>query len=127
MIKRLALLLVLGAAFAATPAARSQQPTVKAPAATPKSQVSDSVNLQLSPELQQSLEDLAASLQALANRIASDPKLRADAIHVASGLVATAQQVVNEQSAVLQEALKTAADKIAAAPPPTITPRKNPR
>jgi hypothetical protein len=126
MIKRIALLLVLCAAFAATPAARSQQPAAKAPTpATPKSQVSDSVKLQASPELQQSLDDLAASLQALANRIASDPKLRADAIHVASGLVSTAQQVVNEQSAVLHEALKTAADKIAAAQP--APPRRSPR
>jgi hypothetical protein len=115
MMKRLALLLVLCAAFAATSAARSQQPSRGAgqPVARP-----DSVQFEPSPELKQSLADLAASVQALVNRIASDPKLRADAIHVASGLVSTAQQVVTEQSAVLEGALKTAADKIAAAQPP---------
>jgi hypothetical protein len=87
----------------------------------------DSVKFEPSPELKQSLEDLAASVQALVNRIASDPKLRADAIHVASGLVTTAQQVVTEQSAVLEGALKTAADKIAAAQPPLNSPPKKPR
>jgi hypothetical protein len=122
MMKRLALLLVLCAAFAATSAARSQQPAAdsRQPVAKP-----DSVKFEPSPELKQSLEDLAASVQALMNRIASDPKLRADAIHVATGLVSTAQQVVTEQSAVLEGALKTAADKIAAAQPPlSASPKK---
>jgi hypothetical protein len=115
MMKRLALLVVLSAAFAATSAARSQQPVT-----APNQRVAkpDSVKLDPSPELKQSLDDLAAAVQALVNRIKSDPQLRADAIHVASGLVSTAQQVVTEQSAVLQEALKTAADKVAAAQPP---------
>jgi hypothetical protein len=124
MMKRLALLLVLCAAFAATSAARSQQPVT-----TPKQGVTkpDSVKLEPSPELKQSLDDLAASVQALVNRIKSDPKLRADAIHVASGLVSTAQQVVTEQSAVLEEALKTAADKISAAQPPLNSAPKKPR
>jgi hypothetical protein len=115
MMKRLALLLVLCAAFAATSAARSQQPVT---ARNQRVARPDSVKLEPSPELKQSLDDLAASVQALVNRIKSDPQLRADAIHVASGLVGTAQQVVTEQSAVLQEALKTAADKISAAQPP---------
>lgn len=124
MMKRLALLLVLCAAFAATSAARSQQPATapNQPAMKP-----DSVKLEPSPELKKSLEDLAASVQALVDRIKSDPKLRADAIHVASGLVTTAQQVVTEQSAVLEEALKTAADKIAAAQPPVSNTPKKPR
>jgi hypothetical protein len=34
---------------------------------------------------------------------------------VASGFVTTAQQVITEQSGVIQQALKTAADKISAA------------
>jgi hypothetical protein len=54
-------------------------------------------------------------VQALAQRIASDPKIRADAMRVASGLVNTTQRVVTEQSVVIQDALKTAADRIAAA------------
>jgi hypothetical protein len=87
----------------------------------------DSVRFEPSPELKQSLQDLAASVQALMNRIASDPKIRADAVRVASGLVTTAQQVVTEQSAVLEEALKNAADKIAAAQPPVPSPSRKPR
>jgi hypothetical protein len=51
----------------------------------------------------------------MALRLANDPELRTAAMQVASGLVASAQQVVNEQSVVLQEALKTAAQKIAVA------------
>ncbi|MGH7604431.1 MAG: hypothetical protein ACRENK_10590 [Gemmatimonadaceae bacterium] len=115
MIKRLSLLLVLLTAFAAIPAARSQQPTGKdSSVAKHRNQSSDSVDLRLSPELQQSLDDLAASVRALAARIASDPQLRASAMRVASGLVSTAQQVVTEQSGAIESALKTAADKIAA-------------
>ena len=114
--KRIALLFVLIAGLAATPVARSQQPGSKAP--TPgkqDSQVDDSLKFKASPELQKSLDDLAAAMQALALRIANDPEIKAAAIHVASGLVNTAQQVVNEQSVVLQEALKTAGERIAAA------------
>jgi hypothetical protein len=75
----------------------------------------DSVQLKPSPELQKSLDDLSAAVQALALRIASDPELKSAAMKVASGFVTTAQQVITEQSVVLQGALKTAADRIAAA------------
>jgi hypothetical protein len=114
--KRIALLFVLIAGLAATPVARSQQPGSKAP--TPgkqDSQVDDSLKFKASPELQKSLDDLAAAMQALALRIANDPEIKAAAIHVASGLVNTATQVVTEQSVVIQEALKTAGERIAAA------------
>jgi hypothetical protein len=74
--------------------------------------VSDSVTFKTSPELQKSLDQLAASVQALATRVATDPELHAAAIQLASSFVATAQQVVAEQGVVLQEALKTAAQKI---------------
>ncbi|HVS61458.1 MAG TPA: hypothetical protein VHE82_12265 [Gemmatimonadaceae bacterium] len=127
MIKRLALLLVLFAALAAASAARSQQPTGKA-STSPKARVpvDDSVKFKPSPELQKSLDDLAASVQALAHRIASDPQIRSDAMRVASGLVTTTQRVVAEQSVVLQEALKTAADRIAAAQSVQHQPSKKP-
>jgi hypothetical protein len=110
--KRLALLVVLVLGLAAASAARSQQPTtvpdkVKASA--------DTVEFKPSPELQKSLEDLAAAVQALALRIASDPEVKSAAIHVASGAVNTAQQVIAEQSVYIQEALKTAAERISAA------------
>jgi hypothetical protein len=127
MMKRLALLLVLGAALAATSAARSQQPETNSPTGKTSSRGRDSVDYEPSPELRKSIQDLAASVQALANRIAADPKIRADAIRVASGLVATAQQVVTEQSVVIEGALKTAADKIAAAQSSQSGPPRSPR
>jgi hypothetical protein len=118
MIKRVALLLVLFAALVAASAARSQQPAGKSSGSAKggaRTQVSDSVKFKPSPELQKSLDELAASIQALAQRIANDPQIRSDAMRVASGLVTTTQRVVAEQSVVIEEALKTAADRIAAA------------
>jgi hypothetical protein len=116
MIKRVALLLVLFAALAAASAARSQQPAGKSSGSTkPRAQVEDSIKFKPSPELQKSLDELAASVQALARRIASDPQIRSDAMRVASGLVTTTQRVVAEQSVVIQEALKNASDRITAA------------
>jgi hypothetical protein len=111
--KRFALLLVLFACLATTSAARSQQPSAKAPVPERQSVHRDSLDLKPSPELQKSLDDLAMAVQALAVRITSDPELKAAAMQVAAGLVTTAHQVVTEQGAVLQEALKTAADRIA--------------
>jgi hypothetical protein len=112
--KRLALLFVLFACLATTSAARSQQPTTKTPAPGKRTTEVDSVKLKPSPELQKSLDELTEAVQALALRIASDPELKAAAMQVASGLVTTAHQVVTEQSVVIQEALKTAAERIAA-------------
>jgi hypothetical protein len=113
--KRLALLFVLFACLATTSAARSQQPTTKTPAPGKRTIEVDSVKLKPSPELQKSLDELTEAVQALALRIKSDPELKAAAMQVASGLVTTAHQVVTEQSVVIQEALKTAADRIGAA------------
>lgn len=78
-------------------------------------QLNDSLRIKPSPELQKALDELAAAVQALALKIATDPQLRLAAIQVASGMVATAQHVVTEQSVVLQEALKTASERIATA------------
>jgi predicted transcriptional regulator len=98
-------------------AGSAKQHVVTAPPIVPKAslRVNDSVSFKASPELQKSLDELAASIQAMALRLANDPELRAAAMKVASGFVASAQQVVDEQSDVLQEALKTAAQKIAEA------------
>jgi len=115
MIKRVALLLVLFAALVAASAARSQQPVGKSSSSAKPRTVEDSIKFKPSPELQKSLDELAASVQALAQRIANDPQIRSDAMRVASGLVNTTQRVVSEQSVVIQEALKSAADRIAAA------------
>jgi len=75
----------------------------------------DSIDLKPSPELQKSLDALAAAVQALAIRVATDPQLRVAAIQVASGFVVVAQQAIVENSAVIQEALKNAAERIATA------------
>lgn len=112
--KRIAILLVLLFGLASTSAARSQQPT-SSPSAKLPVQTTDSVSLKPSPELQKSLEDLAQAMQSLALKITSDPEIKAAAINVASGFVTTAQQVLTEQSGVIQQALKTAAEKISAA------------
>ncbi|MFL5487808.1 MAG: hypothetical protein ACJ78R_06175 [Gemmatimonadaceae bacterium] len=112
--KRIALLLVLVIGLATTSAARSQQPAPKS-SAKPNPAATDSVALKPSAELQRSLEELAAAVQALAQRIASDPQIKAAAMQVASGAVTTAQQVVAEQSVTIQEALKKAAENITAA------------
>ena len=112
--KKIALLFVLVIGLAAASAARSQQPTNPGQNKAP-STVTDTVVFKPSPELQKSLEDLAAAMQALAQRIANDPEIKTAAMNVASGFVTTAQQVVAEQSGVIEEALKTAAERISAA------------
>lgn len=123
--KRIAILLVLLIGLATTSAARSQQPTAPSGAKSPAASA-DSVSFKPSPELQKSLEDLAKAVQALATRIASDPEIKSAAIQVASGLVNTAQQVVAEQSVVIQHALKTASERISATDPaaPDRTPKR---
>src|SRR6185503_12839095 len=109
--KRIAILLVLVIGLASTSAARSQQPA-STPAAKSSVRTTDSVSFKPSPELQKSLEDLAQAMQSLAVKITTDPEIKAAAINVASGFVMTAQQVLTEQSDVIQQALKTAAEKI---------------
>lgn len=105
------LLVTIGLAAIAAPFTTNAQAT-QPPAATVR--IKDSLDLKASPELQKALDSLAAAVQALAIRVATDPQLRMAAIQVASGFVLTAQQVVTENSDVLQEALRTAAERIAA-------------
>ena len=114
LMKRIALLFVLIMGLAAASAARSQQPGNESVAKSKGKAAADTVDFKPSPELQKSLEDLAAALQALAMRIASDPQVKTAAMQVASGAVTTAQQVVAEQSVHIQEALKAAAERISA-------------
>ena len=112
--KKIALLFVLVMGLAAASAARSQQPVAPGQHKA-TSTVTDTVDYKPSPELQKSLEDLAAAMQALAQRIANDPEIKTAAMSVASGMVTTAQQVIAEQSGAIEEALKTAAERISAA------------
>jgi hypothetical protein len=107
--------MVLLIGLAVTSAARSQQPTAKAPPAKSNSRAADSVLLKPSPELQKSLDQLAAAVQALVTRIANDPQVKTAAMQVATGAVTTAQQVVAEQSVNIEAILKTAAERISAA------------
>ena len=111
---RFARFLVAFAAFMlALPLAAQAQTESSAANAGKTIQLRDSLELKPSPELQKSLDALAAAVQALAIRVATDPELRMAAIQVASGFVLTAQQAVVENSRVIQEALKTAAERIA--------------
>ncbi len=109
--RRIALLLVLILGLAAASAARSQQP-VGGGQSKPATPAKDSVVFKPSPELQKSLDQLAAAVQGLAQRIASDPEIKTAAMNVASGFVTTAQQVLAEESVALEGALKTAAERI---------------
>jgi len=113
LMKRIALLVVLILGLAAASAARSQQPGSEP--SKSKRHAADTVDFQPSPELQKSLADLAAAVEALAKRITSDPQVKAAAMQVASGAVTTAQQVLSEQSVHIQDAIKTAAERISAA------------
>ena len=124
--KRIALFLVLIVGLAASPVARSQQPATKPLAAKPVRTAGDSVDFKLSPDLKKSLDGLAASVQALAARIASDPQIRSAALQVASGVVTTAHQVVTEQSVAIQSALKTAAERISSVQPAPHSSAKKP-
>ena len=112
--RRIALLFVLVIGLAAASAARSQQPTPSGQSKTP-TKAADSVVFKPSPELQKSLDELAAAVQALAKQISSDPEIKTAAMNVASGFVTTAAQVIAEQSVAIEDALKTAADRINAA------------
>lgn len=115
-IMRLIRSIVAMAAFTAALPLVAQTTTGKAkPKASSTILLSDSVELKSSPELQKSLDELAKAVQALALRIANDPQLRAAAVQVATGFAITAQKVVAENSDVIQEALKTAAERIATA------------
>jgi len=108
-------ILVLASLVLAVPLAAQAQPKKTSPQPAPKIQLSDSLELKVSPELEKSLDELAQAVQSLALRIANDPHLRAAAVQVATGFVTTAQQVVAEQGEAIEHALKTAAERIATA------------
>jgi hypothetical protein len=106
---------VLAALLVVAPLTAQSQPNKTSPTPAPKVQLSDSLELQVSPELKKSLDELAQAVEALALRIANDPHLRAAAVQVATGFVTTAQQVVAERGDAIEQALKTAAERIATA------------
>lgn len=64
------------------------------------------------PELERTMGQLAETLSALTRRIADDPQLRSSALRVAQGMVDVAQLVLVEQTRVLDEALRVAAERL---------------
>jgi hypothetical protein len=76
----------------------------------------DSLATASRPELERTMEALTATLHIFASRIANDPALRESAARAAQGLVGVAEVVVVEQSEMLQEALRAAAERIATLP-----------
>ncbi len=119
--------IALAAFTAVLPLAAQTNPAKSTSRASTTILAIDSLELKLTPELQKSLDDLARAVEALALRIANDPAVRSAAVQVATGFVTTAQKVVAEQSDVIQEALRTAAERIATAEttqrkPPTAKP-----
>jgi hypothetical protein len=114
-------------AFTAPP--RAAQPPAAMPVDSTATQqlqtvARDSIRVHVSPELQRSLDELAATLDRLGRRIANDPELRASAVRTAQSLVSVAQVVVVQQADVLQEALKTAAERLADVAPPAAPPAR---
>jgi hypothetical protein len=112
-------LAALLAALAASPAAAQQPAVERAEAAPPTGPIAaavDSAALAASPELEQALDQLTVALNGLVSRIANDPELRLAAAQAAQGMVGVAQIVVEEQSEVLQDVLRAAAEEIAALP-----------
>jgi ABC-type transporter Mla subunit MlaD len=65
------------------------------------------------PELERTLDQLTATLNALTDRIVNDRELRVSAARAAQGMVEVANVVVVEQSHVLQDALRAAAEQLA--------------
>jgi hypothetical protein len=75
----------------------------------------DSLAAASAPELERALDQLTSTLNVLADRIANDPELRRSAFRAAQGMVDVSQVIVAEQSLAIQDALKSAAERIAAA------------
>jgi hypothetical protein len=123
---------VLVALLFAAPAAVAQQPSAPAkdPAPTPASTpatvqtrtAGDSLTVEITPELQRTLDELAASLERVGRRIANDPELRNSAVRAAQSFVGVAQLVVVQQADILQEALKAMSDRLATLPAPQSAP-----
>src|SRR5256885_12813758 len=100
----MALLFVRVIGRAAASAAGSQQPTASGQSKTP-AKTADSVVFKPSPELQKSLDELSAAVQALPKQITSHPEIKTAAMNVASGFVTTAAQVIADQSFAIEDAL----------------------
>lgn len=123
----------LVALLLSAPAAAAQQPSAPTadPAATTSSSpsttvqartTSDSLTIEITPELQRTLDELAASLDRIGRRIANDPELRTSAVRAAQGFVGIAELVVVQQAAILQDVLRSVSERLATLPPPSPQP-----
>lgn len=120
---RYAIPLVLVAFVLSAPAAAQQASTSSTdPSAAARSSSSaaaqartsgDSLTVDITPELQRTLDELAATLDRLGRRIANDPELRNSAVRAAQSFVGVAQLMVVQQADLLQEALRAASDRLA--------------
>jgi ABC-type transporter Mla subunit MlaD len=72
----------------------------------------EAIATEAAPELERTLAQLTGTLSALAVRIANDPELRDSAARAAHGLVGAAETVLTEQSELLRDALREAAERI---------------
>ena len=117
-----AVLLSAQAAAAQQPSASANDPARPAQAgapATPQARTAgDSLRIEITPELQRTLDELAASLERVGRRIANDPELRASAVRAAQGFVGVAQLMVVQQAEMLQEVLRTMSERLATLPVP---------
>ena len=109
------------------PAAAAQQPSPSASEQSSTTQSSasaraqartagDWLRIEITPELQRTLDELAASLERVGRRIANDPELRNSAVRAAQGFVGIAEVVVVQQAAILQEMLKAVSERLATLP-----------
>ncbi|CAN5341884.1 hypothetical protein BH23GEM2_BH23GEM2_23780 [soil metagenome] len=111
--------LLLSAPVATAQQSSSQAADPPATSATTQARAAgDSLRIEITPELQRTLDELAASLDRVGRRIANDPELRSSAVRAAQGFVGIAELVVVQQAAMLQEVLRTVSDRLATLPPP---------
>ena len=66
------------------------------------------------PDLERVLEELTGTLSSVADRIAGDPELRGSALRAALALTDVAGVVLVEQVGLMQEMLRTAAERLEA-------------
>lgn len=72
----------------------------------------DSLAAVSAPELEHAFEQLSTTLATLALRIAGDRELRMSAARAAHGMAEVAETVILEQSTILQDILRAAAERL---------------
>ena len=124
-----AVLVVL--ALAAAPATAQQAVTQSAAqtAATDTRPTADSLRrdslaVEIPADLRESLAELTATLERLSRRVANDPELRASAVRTAQSFGGVAQFILVQQADLIQDALRTAAERLEDIVPPAAQQRR---